>query len=133
MRAAMPVGLMIVVLVANTVPRNARIMDKLDSVKVGDFIIVRHAQSNTDRAEKVERITKKLVITAKGRYNKDHGDEAGGGWYTNCARVPEDRAELDSVFTEMKRRALAYKLRAVEWRNFSLEVLNDVSDRIGLS
>lgn len=98
-------------------------MDWIDNLKPGDRVIV--AQGGTYGSEKlrhVDRIGKLYVTVGKERFHKCSGYAPGHGYFK-----PYLKEATPERVSEIKRLATADSLKATDWRNQPLKVLQAVS------
>ena len=76
-------------------------MKELKGVKPGDFVI-RDLTGGNSVIEEVQRVTKTMLITKSGRYNKETGKSIGSSiWHISYLRCAEQE-EIDKILYGQK-------------------------------
>lgn len=94
--------------------------DWLDNLKVGDLVIVSYTHDMIFC--KVQRITKTMIITERGRYNRQSGWQVGGGSWTTANLVEPTEERI----AEIKHKSLHRKLSNFNFKDLPLESLQEI-------
>jgi hypothetical protein len=101
---------------------------KYENVKIGDEFLIETRM--TERLCKVTKVTPKRFECGGHVFNKQNGNEIGGGIY-NFARISTITDEQrQQKINEVKKRILAKKLSEISYRSFSLSQLESVDEFI---
>jgi hypothetical protein len=95
----------------------------LQSLKPGDEVIVYGgAYGSGDRVDKVQRVTKTLIIVRASRFNRDRGRSIGSGYSWRYLKKATPEA-VRQIKHDAHRSSLIYKLGDVTWRDMPFDVL----------
>jgi len=98
----------------------------------GDAVVVRRS-CGRDRLDRVERVTKTLVICeGGGRYRVRDGWQSGGGsTWRRTQIVKATDADVARIRAAERKSLLEYRFTNLHWYNVDLETLEKVAELVG--
>jgi len=102
----------------------------LQSLKPGDEVIVCGSHpGGFVCVDKVERVTKTLVVVRGIRFNRERGRSRGDGWHRRWLAKATPEAVRKSK-REAHHRSLVSRLRKTNWENVPFDILVSIDDLV---